>query len=357
MTYIVGFGQPGMNAILADTRVSWSMPDGTVEGRDGDVKIGLLFRGCIYGALGSEAGGRQFLKAFKESIHGQADTIAGFWNRFERFSGEYPYREDQHFQLLLSQRGTGMPRFAFLDSRLGLDQAVVPHDHYLLAFGSGREVLNETLQGVYAPRLQTLQRELLRSMQPPERVTLLSPYFLCLWLCEQSLTFEASLLNSHGVGGVFHFASQGPSFEAPQQPAVYVFSQADRSSRSIRAWLYRIAAVQGGLYVESHAPADTPETAGRVKKLVSFDTAARYDAASYTEDQLRAMVDQELGSLPFYFFCGFGFTDPTDRRSVGFIASSRGQRGDVFDESGKIVPAFAAQIVRNFDDCQPRQLL
>ena len=47
MTYIVGFGQPGINAILADTRVSWEH-DGILEGRDGDLKIGLLFRGCIY---------------------------------------------------------------------------------------------------------------------------------------------------------------------------------------------------------------------------------------------------------------------------------------------------------------------
>jgi hypothetical protein len=76
VTYIVGFRQPGINAILADTRVSWRH-DGLVEGRDGDLKTGLLFRGCIYGSTGFAVSIRQFVMSFKESIHGHTDTILG----------------------------------------------------------------------------------------------------------------------------------------------------------------------------------------------------------------------------------------------------------------------------------------
>jgi hypothetical protein len=47
---------------------------------------------------------------------------------------------------------------------------------------------------------------LLASGQASEAdIPLLSHFFLCLWLNERSLTFEAPQLHRHGVGGVFHY--------------------------------------------------------------------------------------------------------------------------------------------------------
>jgi hypothetical protein len=351
VTYIVGFRQPGINAILADTRVSWRH-DGLVEGRDGDLKTGLLFRGCVFGSTGFDVVPiREFVTSFKESIHGHTDTILGFWHRFRHFVEHYPFPgKKQKFQLLLSHRGLGEPRFALLDSLSGLDETEIPHSYYLLALGSGGDVLNEDLQNMYTPRLKQLQQYLLHTENlDREIVHTISPYFLCLWLCEKSLTFEKPFLASHGVGGVFHFVWQSEAFDAPQKPAVYLFSTADRTSRIIRSWVYRVAAVQGGLYVESHAPAESASGRGVVAKLASFDTAARYDVAMHPENELRAMVEAELASLPFYFFCGLGFADPSDRKGFGFVVSTKGKREDLFDDEGRITPYLAARIAENFE--------
>ena len=83
---------------------------------------------------------------------------------------------------------------------------------------------------------------------------------------------------------------------------------------------------QGGLYLESHRPADSASDRAMLAKLASFDTAARYDVAMRTENELRAMDEAELASLPFYFFCGLGFADPSDRKGFGFVASTKGKR-------------------------------
>ena len=119
MTYIVAFGQPGVNAIIADTRVSWRSDTGVLDGQDTALKIGLLFPGCIYGATWSEVSVHAFIRSFKESIYGVTDTVLGLWQRFERFIARYPFPAQQ-FQLVLSHRGHGAPRFALLDSTSGL---------------------------------------------------------------------------------------------------------------------------------------------------------------------------------------------------------------------------------------------
>ena len=78
MTYIVALGQPGMNTIFADSRVSWNYGR---QGRNDGMKIGLLFPGCIYAMLGNVFAAREFVRSFKESIYSTTDTIAGFWER------------------------------------------------------------------------------------------------------------------------------------------------------------------------------------------------------------------------------------------------------------------------------------
>jgi len=67
------------------------------------------------------------------------------------------------------------------------------------------------------------------------------------------------------------------------------------------------------------------------------------------------MVEAELASRPFYFFCGLGFTDPNDRRGFGFKVSTNGRREDIFDLAGRLTPDLAARIVENFEGGPSKQ--
>lgn len=351
MTYIIGFRQPGLNAILADTLATCTH-NGVVEHREGDLKLGLLFPGCVYGSIGSSGAATSFIRRFKESIYKDTDRISGFWQQLCAFIKQYPFpsRRVDHFQLLLSHRGLGDPRFAKLDSFSGLEEGEIPHSYFMLAYGSGCEILNDDLTNIYTPQLKIMQRYLLDEKKLDiHTVHAISPYFLCLWLCEKSLTFEKSHLATKGVGGVFHFIQQTASLEATQHPALYLFSAVDRTSREIRTWLYRVSSAQGGLYVESHAPPDYPGSKGIVNKLITFDVAARYDVLGMPENKLRAVVEVELASQPFYRFCGFGFTDPSERRGFGFMTSTNGKRQDLFDEEGHPTPKLQAHLIDTFE--------
>ena len=178
MTYILAFGQPGLNAIIADSRVSWDNVAGEREGTNNALKIGVLFRGCIYGTVGSVSAAREFIRSFKESIHGSTDDGLGCWQKFERFVEQYPFpSSNSKFQLIISNRVFGAPRFALLDSTSGLDQAPIPHRYYLLAHGDGRLALNEKVDREFVPRLKELQQFLLEKNTPRDLIHRLFPLF------------------------------------------------------------------------------------------------------------------------------------------------------------------------------------
>lgn len=102
--------------------------------------------------------------------------------------------------------------------------------------------------------------------------------------------------------------------------------------------------------MESHTP--EPEDPRNVRRLVSFDSAACYDVEAQTHAELRQLVEAELAQLSFYYFCGFGFVEPSERRSFGFLASSSGKREDI-DASGRLTPTIAKLVVENFDRGSP----
>lgn len=177
-----------------------------------------------------------------------------------------------------------------------------------------------------------------------------SPYLLCLWLSELTLTFEGEWLKEHGVGGVFHFVAQTPSGESAQAPAVYVFSAADRVNKTIRSWLYRVVPVAGGLYVEERIPPSVEGGEGSVSNDTLFDTAARYDLPKYTEEELVGMVKEELDAIGSrFFFCGFGFADPGDRASTGFVATNELRIEDLFAPDGRLTSWVRDQIVKGIE--------
>jgi hypothetical protein len=61
MTYIVAFGQPGLNAIIADTWVTSSSGASAPDDPNFGLKIGPLFPGCIYGVAGNAAAAQGFI--------------------------------------------------------------------------------------------------------------------------------------------------------------------------------------------------------------------------------------------------------------------------------------------------------
>jgi len=170
----------------------------------------------------------------------------------------------------------------------------------------------------------------------------MSPYLLSLWLNERSLTYEASQWQGHGVGGVFHFILQTADADWAQRPAVYVFSEIDRASNTIRPWMYRVAAVRGGLYIESH-----DHYTERCTRDVIFNDAT-FNIAAHGYVELAERVEKELAALPFYNFFGIGFVHPWDRKLFSFHFSDDGKREDVLDSSGKLIPSIKALLDANF---------
>lgn len=322
-------------------------------GKNSALKTGLLFPGCIYARIGDVQESREFILAFKASIESISDTIAGFWQRLQQFVETYPFSKwhGHHFQLLLSTRVSGEPTFHRLDSLLGLSLDRIDHENYILGFGSGSDVLTPYITDLFTPRLQNLQNRLVAEQQLPLHIIRrITPYFLCLWLSELSLTSEVSLLERHGVGGAFHFCYQTNDQESYQGPSIYIFCGADYQKHVIYGWSYKVACLQGGLYIERHIPPNQGSMSvyGTLIRDAFFDDAARPDVVSITQQDLQSQIEKGLAETPFYEFCGFGFTDPSYRNSFGFLFSSTGKREDIFDKDGRLQPDLQRLIASNF---------
>lgn len=353
MTYIVGFKQPGINVIISDSRVSWKGDYGR-EGRNDAMKTGMLFPGCIFGRIGDTAKSKVFIDSFRESVKGEKDTIAGLWQRFEKFVETYPFstNPNDQFQLLLSQRAYGEPRFHCLDSNTGLTSVQVPHSNYLLDYGSGKKILGPYIKEQFAPRLKLLKEKLRENPDLPiHAIPYITSYFLCLWLSELSLTTESSMLEEKDVGGAFHFIIQSSKGEESQKPALYIFSSINHKRKEIYAWCYRVAYVQGGVYLEVTTPPNQTDTnpEGITEKQAYFDIVSSPGINQLSEEELKEQIRKEVAAQPFYFFCGFGFTDARDRTGFGFIASTKGKLEDIFNEDGGLQLNIQAFINNNID--------
>ena len=220
------------------------------------------------------------------------------------------------------------------------------------SYGSGKSLLDNYVTNDFSQRMKQLQEYLIgKEKRDKQLVRAITPYFLCLWLSELTLSFDASKLEEKGVGGAFHFVYQTEALEASQDPALYIFSAADRSERTIYSWSYRVAYVQGGLYVEKHAPPNQNGNSpvASVRRNAFFDVTSTPNVVAISQDVLRKQIESELAGLPFYKFCGFGFTPPPNRKSFGFIVSSEGKREDIFDNAGRLQSPIQTMIISNFE--------
>ena len=282
----------------------------------------------------------------------------GFWQRFEEFVKlyDFPKSPDSHFTLLLSARAFGEPRFFTLDSNLGyLKDEYKAEDNYILSFGSGKELLDSYLVDEIIPKLKQLENDLATNETISKQfdgitwaklIVTLPPYYVCLYLSEKALTFEKSYLEKYQVGGVFHFIEQTVNYEAPQRPAIYIFSSANIKTNDIYSWVYRVVPVQGCLHIEEYPSVGQ----GSIDSTFFLsDSASRLDILTISDDELMDAINKELKLLPFYNFCGLGFTPPQYRYIRGGWFTTKGKEEDIFTSDNKLTQAIQQRINMNFD--------
>jgi len=343
MTYILGINCLGINSIVSDSRVT--SPTG--DGWNTSLKTGFFFPGCVFGRAGNMAASRDFIIAAKVALN-RINTLSDLWSQFEDFVTFYdmPVAESDaggRFSLLLSSRCRGDPEFFKLDSRV---RQLVPIHSSWISLGSGKTLLDPLIEMDYISRIDQITK-IIRAQGLPNHIY---PYFICLWLSELALTFEKTILEERGVGGVFHFIVQSNQDEAVQGPALYVFSDANNANRQITCWFYRVCFVEGCLIVEEVIPPNQLPNApeGKHKRSAYCNEASRPDILEQFADDptFKERMRKQLNGLPFYQFCGFGFTNPEYRRGFGFHFTNEGKY--VVTPDGQISDEYKAYIASNF---------
>jgi hypothetical protein len=368
MTYVVAFKQPNMNAIIADCRVT-SVDEGI--GEDARLKIGFLAPGIIFARVGSDERSSQFISRFRQSLQGISDNEQSYWKRLEAFVSAYgfPFEGNDYFQLVLSTRAFGEPGFFELDSLKGELRAFKSgSEAYIKTYGSGKKELDGYLFGKdglphpldqsFVQRLESVMAEY-ETMGVGTMTTLRHlPYYICLWLSELTQTGERARMNAVGVGGPFHFIYQTRDLEATQDPAVYVLTRYDFEPAFTSSSLYRVAFLNGGLFVESflYPDHDPKWPDGRYEHHTIFDISVRDDLLDYRperdEAKLHSDIERELASLPYYKFCCLGYWHPYERERTVVLYNLNGSRDDIYHivegKGTQLAPELVNYVMQNF---------
>ncbi len=352
MTYIIGLKHPGINAIISDARVTFREPQSYETGKNNALKTGILVPGCIFGRVGSDVESARFVVRLRESLKNPSLDSSKIWGYVERFAElyEFPTGVESHFQILLSTRLQGDPDFYILDSKNGLNKVVFEGELGMLSLGSGNAILQSLNEG-FVTKLRDLQEYLIDEIHlTVERARSLSPYFISLWLSELSMTFERNHLETANVGGLFSFIAQTREQEIRQGPTIFIFSSVNVTDREIFSYIYKLAYLKVGLYIEDHNPPGTEAT----DLNRNIDRVLLYHPAS-DEEQIDGEItrskiaDAELARLPFFVFCGLGYTEPHLRGGFSFLTSTNGTRQELFDGNGLIIEELRADIVNNLN--------
>ena len=332
MTYILGINDFGENAIICDTRVTWWRSDKKAGGANISLKCGMLFSGCLYAITGDIDEAGKFIRAFKAKIDGTWNNLQGLWSDFIKFEESYFSKaiNKASFSLLLSSRCQGEPKFFILDSQNGVRLV----DDSLVTLGSGKEILDTTVQKWFENRRSYI-REIIKDNGLPEFTF---PYFYCLWLNEIAQGEQLSILERYNVGGIFHFKYQDLKNDYSQLPAVYVLSAADEDNKLVHVWIYRVSCVQDCLVV------DNPIMDAREFLFSSIARPSRLkDNYLNNWNNVVKEIDNQANSLPFYYFCGFGFPQMKHRGPFGCHVTSKNDC--VITKGGYIAKEFKALIV------------
>ncbi|MCB0343982.1 MAG: hypothetical protein KDD66_02650 [Bdellovibrionales bacterium] len=357
----MAYRQHQSNVIFCDTLITVSSKTQRLKLHRDGVKSGILFPGCIFGLTGSLNSARAFITAFREVTADKTGSPARLWNSFVDFCCKYEFDLDpeEAFQLILSSRASGKPKFYFFDSLLGFSAPPECDDKFLMGFGSGVATMEELIQETIIPKYESMESIVDKMIEnQPISSEQVFPYLLSLWLSEFSLTFESSKLRAASVGGPFHFVAQTAHSEAPQQPAAYFFLNPNLPKKEIYADFFRVVPVANGVYIESMRPERRRhrELYVQASKSVFFDTMTRPDASYLSNEEMLSEVKEMLSAMPFFCFSGFGFTDPRLRHTSGFIFTNNGKREELFTKDGKPSPwlqsflTHAMEQLRNSND-------
>ncbi|WP_298444721.1 hypothetical protein [uncultured Ferrimonas sp.] len=317
MTLLVAFKQPGLNCIISDMRVTYNHLG---EGRNSALKTGILFPGCIYGITGAAEPSRRFIRALKEFVHAnKGASVLKMWSLFEQFVLSYEFDTDPNsrFDLVLSERSTGKPRFVYLESstsKLHFDSSC--EEISAAPFGGGKDIVQHEFQTNIKRKLEGFfEYASVKLGRTPEEIITFSPYIFCHWLNELSLGEYKYDLESKGVGGVFHFIYQNGCNESRQGSAWHIITSINKKDGKIKAVanLHKIVPLSKGIGVHSYG-FDTFD----FKNNILLDTSADYEV-SVIDDELINELQKEFDSLKDNAVWGLiGYAHPKFKQSLSY---------------------------------------
>jgi hypothetical protein len=332
MTYVIAFNHLGVSSIVSDARRRWA---GSPDGENTALKTGLLFRGCTFGRSGDAEHGRRFILAAKTELSQHTDSsVIDLWQVFKRSVSEHNLSNGDGFEMLLSVRLPSGPALYLLDSRQGLSRC----KSEWVSIGKGKDLLDSAIDQGYTGSVDTIREALKRESIPENAWPYIFPYFICLWLSELAEGYSRAKLESYGVGGPFHFVYQTSDLELPQRPSLYVLSDLDQRNDNIYHWMHRVCYTEYALAVETYVPLGQIRNApgGGWKPSFFLDTAScrdlptleKFDLAMQDESLSQGLhkeIARQVASLPFYYFCGFGFVNPEYRGKYMFHVAGSGE--------------------------------
>jgi hypothetical protein len=182
--------------------------------------------------------------------------------------------------------------------------------------------------------------EMLSSKEYIEMKREIPPYLYSFWLSQLAQSQHRELLESHGVGGIFHFVSQSGKETFFQKPSMYYLCSYDKKTRTIYPWRYSLLYIDYWLVVVVATPkgqsAETPD--GRYDLRAFLDEAAlppspkRWWNPEKLYEELKKNYDREIESLPHFHFYGVGHTTPIENPQFGITFGPLGEQ--LFTKNG-----------------------
>jgi len=309
MTYIAAFKNPGLTCIISDMRAT-RIEDNQKVGFNASLKTGIFFNGCIFGLSGNIERGKEFILTVKDLLHTTMNPSES-WSNFKQIISCYNFHNDKddHFQIILSTRASGTPELFKFDSIKGLN--TYGFKNGFISVGSGKKILDNFILEKCIPEMNEFPSAVLENY----------PFFLCLKLIELSESYGHDRLEKLDVGGLFHFIYQTDMFEAAQKPALYVLSAANLREKIIYLWIYRICRVYNdrGLFVEIWAPPGSKN-----RRFMTFNSITWPEIPEFLDEAFKKKIIEEAEAQPFYYFCGFGFTNPGERKMPAVHFTTKG---------------------------------
>lgn len=156
----------------------------------------------------------------------------------------------------------------------------------------------------------------------------------------------------HHVGGIFHFIAQTDSQEYRQRPSLYLVTVFSPQTSTIDLWMYRVASVLDGILVETYYPPGqiNNDTRGAFGRETFFDVSTSIQVSEniihnrVVGREFGQYLQQELASLEWSYYCGWGFADPNYWGNYGWQFNPKGSKLPITVE-GELDPTLANDIL------------